>query len=1025
MRPIVLTVQAFGPFAGRQNLDFTVLGDRPLFLVSGATGSGKTTLLDAMVFALYGDSSSGREREASQMRSDHAPDDTLTEVVFDFALGDEVYRVHRVPEQERARRRGGGLTREKQDATLWKRTGVQGDGGGTVLETGWSRVTKRVEELVGFRSEQFRQVIVLPQGRFRDLLTAGSRQREEILEQLFPTSTYARVQERLKERAQELARRREKLREKAANLLEHHGLDDEEAVTGRLSELEAERAALDEEVLGHEEAWKAASDALVEGRTLWGAFQDLESSRHTLDGLLARATEMDARRGELAGADAAASLGDLFGQVESAVGEAAAADEALVGRIAALAAAEAALAAAQARWGEEEGRGGERKELGAAVSRLEGHRARVGELDAARRDRDGKLATAEEARVGEEAAREILAGLEAALVEGRRALEEARIRAGPEAGLKEQVERSAQAVEERKKLEESRTALEAAGRRVREARGAQSTAEGDVTAAEDQLKAARSAWERGQAAVLARSLEDGTPCPVCGSLHHPAPAEAHEGFPSSDDLAALEARVEGLRGAGNLLRDRALGEAREEGKLQVQVDGAVERLGEAAAAPVETLQERHRELLASYKDAREAHDGLAELERKADEARIARDGGAAALASAAEASSKAATEARVAAALAQEREKGVPEDLRDLQRLEAALLRKGEELAAAEAALEKAREARGEAEKARTRAEERRKAAEADLSRARSTMEALRARWATRRAGAGFTSDEAFAGARRSDEARASLRAEIAGYDGEVAQATHTIDELSRRVEGRSRPDVDALEAAARQTKEARDHARDRATEAAGKHKALVDLRGDLASIAREGAALEERYGVVGRLSDVANHKSMTFQRFVLAALLDDVLSAATQRLRVMTRGRYELVRQRTQADKRSHGGLDLAVDDTYTGKARPVSTLSGGEGFQAALSLAMGLAEVVQSHSGGIRLETIFVDEGFGSLDPEALDLAVNALVDLQERGRMVGVISHVPELKERIDVRLDVQSGRGGSTARFIVPWLGEGTS
>jgi DNA repair protein SbcC/Rad50 len=244
------------------------------------------------------------------------------------------------------------------------------------------------------------------------------------------------------------------------------------------------------------------------------------------------------------------------------------------------------------------------------------------------------------------------------------------------------------------------------------------------------------------------------------------------------------------------------------------------------------------------------------------------------------------------------------------------------------------------------------------------------------------------------------------------------MEEASKRVEGQVRPDLGALEGAEEELRQLRDGARDRATETGGRYGALLQLQRELAAMAREGNALEERYGVVGWLSKVANNKSMTFQRFVLAALLDDVLTAANLRLKVMSRGRYELLRERTQADRRSHAGLDLSVDDTYTGRARPVATLSGGEGFQAALSLAMGLAEVVQAYSGGIHLDTIFVDEGFGSLDPEALDLAVNALVDLQERGRMVGVISHVPELKERIDVRLDVQTGRSGSTARFIVP-------
>jgi exonuclease SbcC len=165
------------------------------------------------------------------------------------------------------------------------------------------------------------------------------------------------------------------------------------------------------------------------------------------------------------------------------------------------------------------------------------------------------------------------------------------------------------------------------------------------------------------------------------------------------------------------------------------------------------------------------------------------------------------------------------------------------------------------------------------------------------------------------------------------------------------------------------------------------------------------------------NPMGLTLQRFVLGALFDDVARAATSRLRIMSRGRYALQRTMERARANAAGGLELEVFDEYTGVSRPVATLSGGESFLASLALALGLADVVQAHSGGVFLETIFVDEGFGTLDPEALDEALKALLDLQGAGRLVGIISHVPELKERIDARLEVLPADRGSTARFIV--------
>jgi exonuclease SbcC len=182
--------------------------------------------------------------------------------------------------------------------------------------------------------------------------------------------------------------------------------------------------------------------------------------------------------------------------------------------------------------------------------------------------------------------------------------------------------------------------------------------------------------------------------------------------------------------------------------------------------------------------------------------------------------------------------------------------------------------------------------------------------------------------------------------------------------------------------------------------------------------ALEKDYSVIALLSDTASGRGMTFQRYVLGVFLDEVLVAATRRLLEMSRGRYRLHAATGTADGRRVGGLDVEVFDEFTGLDRPASTLSGGEGFLASLALALGLAEVVQSFSGGIRLDTVFIDEGFGSLDPEALDAAIETLLGLREHGRLVGVISHVPELRERIDCRLEVQPTPRGSTVTLVVP-------
>ncbi|MHB1375775.1 MAG: SbcC/MukB-like Walker B domain-containing protein, partial [Thauera sp.] len=198
----------------------------------------------------------------------------------------------------------------------------------------------------------------------------------------------------------------------------------------------------------------------------------------------------------------------------------------------------------------------------------------------------------------------------------------------------------------------------------------------------------------------------------------------------------------------------------------------------------------------------------------------------------------------------------------------------------------------------------------------------------------------------------------------------------------------------------------------------LAETLARLDDIACQSGAIEAEYRVVGHLAEIANGsngRNLTFQRYVLAALLDDVLRAASLRLAAMSRGRYQLQRREDLADARRAGGLDLEVFDEYTGRSRPASTLSGGEGFMASLSLALGLSDVVQAYAGGVQLDTLFIDEGFGSLDPESLDMAMKALIDLQQRGRTVGVISHVEEMKQQIDVAIEVVQGVRGSRVRM----------
>lgn len=872
MRPLRLELAAFGPYAEPQVIDFRELQERRLFLVHGVTGAGKTTLLDAICFALYGDAT-GADRDGKGFRSQFAAPEVETSVTLDFQLGERAYRVTRRPEQERAKRRGEGTTVSPHSATLWDRTGLAGaDDEGKVLATRVGSVTDAVVDLLGFRSEQFRQVIVLPQGRFRDLLLAGSREREDILRQLFDTGFYGRIEDALKERSRELRSAAEKLRTERAALLGQEEVGDEAALDARLQALQADKSRVDAGLEVLQQHSSTAAQALERARAEQARFARADRAQRVLAELQARRAQIESDRRRLKAARRAAGLADLALQV-----------------------AERRKAAADAR---------------EALDDLRDRRAKA----SGRLERAAATVRVEQAKAPE---RDVLA---------RRIAE---------------LERAVPLAQELAQLIERESAEAAAERAA--ATGADHAAQ---TLAEARAHAAalRSVRETGSAALLAAELRPGAPCPVCGSREHPAPAVGAADIPSpaattsaEEAVAAAETRLDEYQQARQQAAQALAGLRAGIGTLRKQLTAVVEpSLGNVREIP--RLADLARKQAAALQAA---------LERAVLEEQAARDESA---------------------------------------RLEAGL-----------------------------------EAATAQAEAGRVALRASEEEWARRLDKSGFTDEQAWRSAVLGETEMDRIEAAIDGFQQQLAAAEGMAADARAEVAGRAPPDLEAARAAASAAARAHGEAAEQSGRLASRIAALDKLGTRLAEIGSAYAETEQRFGVFGSIARVAagdNLHRISLQRFVLASRLDDVLAAASRRLHAMTRGRYLLRRNTEAADRRAAGGLELLAEDAYTANSRPVATLSGGESFQAALSLALGLSEVVEAYSGGISLDTIFIDEGFGSLDPEALDLAIDTLMDLQQSGRMVGVISHVPELRERIDVRLEVVAGAAGSRAVFHLP-------
>lgn len=1070
MRPLRLTMRAFGPYVDEINLDFSALAGRSLFLIHGPTGAGKTSILDAICFALFGETA-GSDRPVKKVRSDFADASVVSEVTFDFALGERVFRVHRSADHPRP----GAATARPGSVTLWQiepeGTGAAvGHGSGEpsqretlrVLATKKGDVADEIAALLGFHAEQFRQVVLIPQGEFRRLLLADSRDREKILETLFGTELYRRIEDALKEARNDLVAEIKREQRGVEVLLEQAAVDSLEVLRERARQEDAHLAECNERETAARAAEHDASTRAAAAEKAAAAAAELRQAEAELSVLAGQQTEHDRRRLTLQRARAAQAVAAQQAAHQAAAARTKAAADAANSASQALSLAECAKAAATDARVVEEGRAAEREEATARVRRLEeavARAARAADLRtrladaevhladaagaAARSDREVnyELARCDELERELAGVREVVAKAEPRRAAVREATEiDARL--GTLAQTRSQLIRQSVVI----------GGLEAELRRIDAAIGELRRRQRD----------ARARWAAGQAAALALTLEEGRACPVCGSLEHPSPAVADAAGIGDAEIEALQSELDEAEREREASAAR-LGAAREQGAgLRAGIDELARGLGDwadadagrAAAALAQARQSlvevglaenRRREIEAALtarraaieeaesdrerarKLAEDARVRCAELRgqlEEADRQAAATDAisGAAADAitgAATDATARRATDATAGAAT-DATARAASDDATGATLLAAELERARAAASWLDKAAEQARagEIRATAELASAREVDGRAAREDALARAAledtcAVFEAALAR-------------EGFAGA---DQARAAhlagaeldaLEAGLAAFDGAIAGATSRVERARAASTGAAAPDLEAARERARAAKRAfQEVVVARAAGAAALGVTQSALRTLEAAAARLDA-LERRYLVVGHVADVAagrNDAGISLLRFVLAALLDDVLASASERLRRMSQQRFALARAGDRRDRRSSGGLDLEVYDAHTGVARPVATLSGGESFLASLSLALGLADVVQSYAGGIRLETIFIDEGFGTLDPEALDLAMRTLEDLQAGGRLVGIISHVPELKERVPARLEVTPGARGSSARFVI--------
>jgi len=1002
VKPHQLTIEAFGPYAERVEIDFDALSGEGLFLIHGSTGAGKTFLLDAICFALYGEVSG--DRGVKGLRSDHAGPLAVPRVELEFSAGGCRYRVQRSPAHTAAKARGQGSTEKVPTAVLQRLVGPESQ----AIASKVTEVTREVEQIVGLNAAQFRQVILLPQGRFAEVLRAKAEEREALLKTLFETVLHERASDWLEEQAKsariavlEQNRALAVLRQQAAQEWQPYGLAEDlasdlaipadqaglDGLVERISRVvDASRLALEQA----SSAWTAAQahraevsqqaerfDRRAAGRARLAELEQQTPAIEALVSQLATATRAEAARASLEAAQQAGQEWQkLQAPLQRDLGRAATARE----RAQALPDGAMALGLLQLPAA---------ADLQRARTALAARRVELERLDKQAREADLCRQRAEQADQQQqqaEARRQQAERQRQELQQRLQAAEAALQAARSAADRLEGLQQAAKAAHQR-----ANAAGELAAGQAAETAALQACqrAESQGAAAKTVLQQLRQRQLTGMAARLASALEPGSPCPVCGSGHHPQPARAAADAVAPGDLEAAEASEQQ---ASTALQQAAVALV----ALQAQNKALAQQAGEAAAdasgARVSAL-----EALQAFTNARDQAAQRPQLEQVlAQQVEQIRQNEA----SLAEATTSSALLAQTRAA---ERQRAQVLAAELAAELGEQIVSPRQVLAGWEP-LEQALAAVAKTAEVSERLASRREQAEQRLA-----QDLL---------AAGFDDGAALAAVLRSAEQRQSWSQQINAYQ-EALQSQRALlaaPELATVAE--QRPDTAAAEAAATAADQARTAALERHSEARGSHDDLSRLSGEHR---RQAAALADQQQQAQSLSTIADRCNgklapyISLQRWVLSAYLAEICQYANQRLDMMTSGRYELRLSDGGGRGGRQAGLGLRVLDAFTGEEREVSSLSGGETFQASLALALGVADTVQAHTGGVHLDALFVDEGFGSLDPDNLQLAMDELDRLREGGRLIGIISHVGALRERIRAGIEVIGGDQGSRVRL----------
>lgn len=918
MRPLKITMSAFGPYAGEVTLDMQKLGKSGIYLITGDTGAGKTTIFDAISYALYGEAS-GNYRENTTLRSKYASADTPTFVELEFEYNNEIYKINRNPEYPRPNKRGEGFTKQSANAEL-----VMPDGS---VITKIKEVNAKVEEIIGINKNQFSQIAMIAQGDFRKLLNCETNERSKIFRKIFKTEPYHNIEIKLSSLFNELKRNREKEKSGIEQYINQLKCNENDTLS-----LELERAKSGDVLI--EDVIKLAGEIINKDTLEYTKTQkNIESINEEIEKINSNIKLYENQEAtKKAYAEASAKLEELKtkrNDCEKAYKSAEAQRERL-------------------------------DDLTRKINLINSKMPKYDELKSLENSINERTQSFEKSNNLLKLKQQEITLLEKEIDEKSKALEEVKgadLLVQKLTAQKEEIKKKAEA------LKELKTEIDRCKTEQKNLKNAQSFAKSaldEYGALENEYNQIYIAFFNEQAGIIADELKDGEPCPVCGSTSHPNLARKSENAPSQADVESAQNLVKKAQEKADKARDTVSALKSRFDEIAANVKSAAKKLFgtddnvfDDYNSNINALKKEYDCTLALLKTANEKLNLYQKLDKEIPKI--------------------------------QEKQKSISDEISKLNTQKASdeafisentkrviSIKSELDFESADLAKDKLKEYTNLSNDIKNA-----------IEKSKNDFDDIKSKYDTQK-GKKASLENALKEFKEID--LASLNEKSLKLNEYKKDIDKTAKSLYSRIES---------------------------------NKLLVDNISKKRDILK---GYDDKYVWLKALSETANgdisgKEKITLETFVQMTYFDSIIRKANIRLLTMSDGQYELVRRSDAETLKKNEGLALDVIDHFNGSSRSVSTLSGGESFMASLCLALGLSDEIQSSNGGIKLDTMFVDEGFGSLDGEALDRALSALTSLSQGNRLVGIISHVDALRDRIDNKIVITKDRTiGSNAQII---------